>query len=497
MLPLFDKPELGASPVLGLIPPRHFWRFGYDFREWWWWRESGCWLELDENDVDGAVACLPEGIVDLTLYGVQVTGRLLDGLAERYQGLRKLSLYRCHGSGELAGSVALCFPELEHVAFRGSNLDDDGLRSVVAVCGKLSSLDVYRSAVTDVGIGVIADGLPALERLSVGWTEITDVGGLEIASKLTGLRALEFREVEVNELSTYRAMVEGLACLEELDLWRQEDALVYPGLVLSEMSSLRSLNLGANLLSDHEVSAIVERLPGLERLWVGPCDLTSRVIEGFAGLEQLELLAVESSRLSPGAAVSLCSNLPSSLRFLKMNDNRGLGDAPAAKIAESFPDLVHLDLAACDVGPSGASALADSLGSLRYLNLTCSGGLVDDAAAVRIGQGLTELVELRLAGCRVGDVGVAGLAEGLRQLRWLDVGGNGGITDRGVQAIAEHLQELRVLILGGTRVGDVGAVAIAESLALVEHLNLSNVRLSPSTLDALNNRLSRLDKVTL
>ena len=93
------------------------------------------------------------------------------------------------------------------------------------------------------------------------------------------------------------------------------------------------------------------------------------------GLDQLQALHFDSSRLTNTTAIAIARNAPRGLKELSLRRNSITGDAIAELAAALPPNLRELDLSNNDLGDDGATALARShnLAALQRLNLEHTG----------------------------------------------------------------------------------------------------------------------------
>jgi uncharacterized protein (TIGR02996 family) len=215
----------------------------------------------------------------------------------------------------------------------------------------------------------------------------------------------------------------------------------------SRLSSLRSLNLGLNLL-DPAALRLLSRAPltrGLRELYL---DGNSRLGAGVGELRaappgQLRCLSLGSVILDAAGARSLagCDCL-GGLTRLELGWNR-LGDEGARELAGAawLTSVSGLDLAWNGIGAEGARALARS-------------------------PHLEALRSLELAYNRVGDEGLLELlsAEGLTSLRHLDLR-NTGISDDGVRRLLRSpaAGRLDTLLLSSTSLTSETRARVAQS----------------------------------
>ncbi|CAM9750210.1 unnamed protein product, partial [Pylaiella littoralis] len=183
----------------------------------------------------------------------------------------------------------------------------------------------------------------------------------------------------------------------------------------------------------------------------------------------------------PVSDAVLSRPVASGIRRLLLTGNDRLGDAGARALASALKkdrSLELLDLTRCNIGDDGARFLADALrcnSSLRELRLGYNHISAEGASALAslLYAGSSSVLEsLELQGNRIGDAGALALANGFA--------GRGGITSAAAAAAAGGSRRrdrrggakqqarpgsgLRSLNLAGNGIGCSGGVALAEAL---------------------------------
>ena len=238
---------------------------------------------------------------------------------------------------------------------------------------------------------------------------------------------------------------------------------------IENCSSLTSLDLGGNNISDSEVRVLAQKLP---------VSLTS--------------LNMHDNGISDVGVLVLAEKLPySSLTVLDISLNH-ISDIGVEALVLTLPSskLTSLNLFGTNITDRGVVALAAVLSrcNLRSLDL---GDLDICIPGVRsIVKGLQSLTSLSLQYCCISDIGAQALAEGLinnNSVISLDLTRN-NLTCDGARALAESLSRSSLTLLNlsnNNGISDIGAQALAESLS---HSSLTSLNLAGSNISDIGTR---------
>ena len=236
---------------------------------------------------------------------------------------------------------------------------------------------------------------------------------------------------------------------------------------IENCSSLASLNLSGNNISDSEVSFLSQKLP---------VSLTS--------------LNMHDNDISDIGVLVLAAKLPnSSLTLLDISSNH-ISDVGVDALVLNLPSskLTSLHLYNTNITDRGVVALAAVLSrcNLRSLDLGFRISIVGVRSLVKALQCLTSL---SLQYCSISDFEVQALAEGLinnNSLTTLDLRRN-RLSSDGARALAESLSNssLTSLDLSDNSISDIGAQALAESLS---HSSLTSLNLAYSGISDIGTR---------
>jgi uncharacterized protein (TIGR02996 family) len=243
-----------------------------------------------------------------------------------------------------------------------------------------------------------------------------------------------------------------------------------------QLSGLTKLDLSFNELRDESVQLLIDS-PHLTRLT--DLELGSNDI-GAAGIRSLST-----------------SPLHGRLQYLGLAGNR-IGDAGAADLL-SWPNLTGLMLNGNEIGPAWIAGLVDSplIACLRSLFL--DGNNIGNEG-VRFLADCPRPIRLDRLGLSYNDIGPIAItylirANWLRNLKELALGSDpirsAGAKTLAVLASSGQLPKLKVLFLQLARIGDAGAVALADSplSSQLELLELTGNRLGKGLVSHLRERM--------
>lgn len=226
--------------------------------------------------------------------------------------------------------------------------------------------------------------------------------------------------------------------------------------LISELKSLRAINLADSTFNDDQISGLHVASPRLVNLDLRGCKISDKGAAEIARFTDLR-----------------------ALRFSGKNGETTVGNNGLKELAvcQSLKVLALDDLWIETPGLESISDLKD----LEELYL--AGTVVDDSSA-KVLSGFPKLKKLRLARTQTGDAGLEILST-CTTLEEIDLSENSLITNSGMAHLAK-LNNLRKLNLWRVQISDDGALMLAP-LSRLEWLNLDNTKLSDTGLSALKN----------
>jgi internalin A len=230
---------------------------------------------------------------------------------------------------------------------------------------------------------------------------------------------------------------------------------------LSELSKLRSLNIGGNGFGENGAKELAA-LTNLTSLHLSSNGIGVEGAKALAALTNLTSLNLDNNSIGVEGAKALAAL--TNLTSLNL-DNNSIG-VEGAKALAALANLNTLDLSHNGIGDQGAKALA-ALANLTSLNLGINGIGVEGAKALAA---LANLNTLDLSHNGIGDQGAKELAA-LTNLKSLNLWNN-SIGVEGAKALAA-LANLNTLDLSHNGIGDQGAKALA-ALSNLTSLHLSS-----------------------
>ena len=298
--------------------------------------------------------------------------------------------------------------------------------------------------------------------------------------------------------------------LQSLDLGGSSavDGVTVQALV-SATSVLRRLNLGGVVqLSDTDMQKIVPSTKNLRFLSLHDVRLLSDATLDLLSMHAPGLLSLDVTgcpKLTSAAVVRLLATSNGRLRHLLLRGTRACTGVTIQALARLAPQLVELDASSDDV-LMGSTAITDAdvhklvhaCGGLRTLKLQGQVALSDDKLACAM-MLLPQLVELDLTACEgVGDDTVATVARFCpnlrvlrisetavsdrsiaalscsRRLRILDVARCDAVTLPGVLRCVEKLTVMHHLLVGGLQSGGIAETAEGISTALGRDVHIGH-----------------------
>ena len=334
----------------------------------------------------------------------------------RLEALGKRASYRLDDAGkmaeitiedgaELTGDDIALFGRLGDLrALRIQNCRalDDAMVGRLTGLGKLDTLVLTNSAITDAGVQTIVQSFPELVELDLSSNTNMTGAALKTIAGLGKLERLSLLQNRFNDLNTRR---------------------------LSKMPQLRSLDLRGNMEAGDMTLAVVGKLPQLTALKHRSTAVTDSGLADLAASPSLESLLMQDFAITSAAGPELAKL--SKLSSLEIFRCQGFGsDGVLALAGMPLNRLTLRDLP--DVGDPALAVLA-KLPQLKRLYLH-------------------ELASL-------GDEGLRHLASA-RELEVIDIWSVPRMTDATVQVIAT-LPNLKELSIRETGVTDASAAAVA------------------------------------
>jgi Leucine-rich repeat (LRR) protein len=217
-------------------------------------------------------------------------GKLTDIGLEHLAGLKQLENFSYVGTGMQGHAFAKFegWTNLTHSSFRGSSIDDEGMKN-------------------------LCEHFPNMESLSLAHAKCTDIGAANLA-KLTKLKGLE--------LGMHNGTPQGLQSITKLPL---EYLQVGEGLegsatlaIIKDMKSLRRLTLtGAKTMTDADLKTVAG-MTQLEQLELGNLELPDEripLLKDFAFLKSMRLTSPPKG-FTPEAQAKIKALLPNTaLKF--------------------------------------------------------------------------------------------------------------------------------------------------------------------------------------
>ena len=425
------------------------------------------------------------------------------------------------GMGALAASFAQN-TVVRSISLTGNELDDhiatelsEGLLSN----GSVEVLDLEQNSIGNAGaislarllapgvssiVGNGQEGLPPLRRLGLAHNLVQDAGVLHLARSLLqnetlrdlDLRGNGFSAGGARFLATLLVRNSTLAALSVAENEIADEGGIVLSRALASNRCLRHIDMSSCGIGDRTVLELSQALR-----WAGPASvLTSFSARGnsISGLGTRELsralmacpnlraLDLSDNNLEGHGVESLVMAALSAgctLEVLTLAGNE-VGDNGMERISKwasalgTRASLRHLDLGYNGLGPSGVRCLGEILKSGLLFNLSslCLGGNAFGPEGAQVlcgaimGSPCANLAELTVDGCALEDQGCAFLARSLAgsPIQRLHVGNN-RIGDVGLIALCESLLEggqgrLQVLRLCDNLVTHSGALHLAEAL---------------------------------
>jgi Leucine-rich repeat (LRR) protein len=344
-----------------------------------------------------------------TATDVQLAKTRLEALGKRasyrLDDARKMAEITVEDGAELtADDIALFgrLGDLRALRIQNCRALDDAMVGRLTGLGKLDTLVLTNSAITDAGVQTIVQSFPELVELDLSSNTNMTGAALKTIAGLGKLERLSLLQNRFNDLNTRR---------------------------LSKMPQLRSLDLRGNMEAGDMTLAVVGKLPQLTALKHRSTAVTDSGLADLAASPSLESLLMQDFAITSAAGPELAKL--SKLSSLEIFRCQGFGsDGVLALAGMPLNRLTLRDLP--DVGDPALAVLA-KLPQLKRLYLH-------------------ELASL-------GDEGLRHLASA-RELEVIDIWSVPRMTDATVQVIAT-LPNLKELSIRETGVTDASAAAVA------------------------------------
>ncbi len=371
-----------------------------------------------------------------TAADAQLTKTRLDALGKRAKyrldDAGKMAEITIEDGAELTGDDIALFGRLGDLrALRIQNCRalDDAMVGRLTGLGKLDTLALTNSVITDAGVQTIVQAFPELVELDLSSNTNMTGAALKTIAGLAKLERLSLLQNRFNDLNTRR---------------------------LSKMSQLRSLDLRGNMEAGDMTLAVVGKLPQLTALKHRSTAVTDSGLADLAASQSLESLLMQDFAITSAAGPELAKL--SKLSSLEIFRCQGFGsDGVFALAGMPLTRLTLRDLP--DVGDPALAVLA-KLPQLKRLYLH-------------------ELASL-------GDEGLRNLSSA-RELEVVDIWSVPRMTDATVQVIAA-LPNLKELSIRETGVTEASAAAIAAMPKLQSLTFKDNGPLSPENAAKLSGR---------
>jgi len=218
----------------------------------------------------------------LLLTGCVLNGPVLDGLAN--SAVETLLITRC-SKGPIVTRQA---PKgLLSLNLYETKTTDEEIRSILALCPSLTSLNIGRTGVTS---AVIKDvfACPHLESLGLDGLPLDDKQVLTGLSEASSLRSLDLSHTSISDECLSSLLM--LANLEHLDV--SNTKISNRGVeIVSRIGTLRELALNNTLVTDDAVPHLA-RLEQLESLQMSGTKLRGRTLKALRGLKHLQRVEV-------------------------------------------------------------------------------------------------------------------------------------------------------------------------------------------------------------
>ena len=310
------------------------------------------------------------------------------------------------------------------------------------------------SQITDSSLAELAsltEGFENLTEINATGSPVTD-GGLANLKKLPALKQLTLEGTKVGDAGAQH---------------------------LAQVPALEVLVLNSTLITDSGVAALTS-LPRLKRLELMKCSLTPAGFAAIGQMPALEAIVLNNTAGVTDATLHLMCDAKT-LKEIHLHACGSITDQGLLAL-KKVKDLEVLQIGHSPVTGEGLGAVSNA-GGLKNLKTL---GLYATTISERGAKGINSIKSLeRLilgsAGA-MNDVGLTEICQGLKELRYLNVGGNKGITGIGPRgagfAALKAATNLEVLVLGNTSVNDAGLMLLKGNKKLKEvHLNHTNCTL--------------------
>lgn len=329
---------------------------------------------------------------------------LVRNLADLRALPRSTRAIELRGLGDAAAALLPEFAAVEVVRFVRDDddpLTDRGL-AFLQQLPRLTHLELLGGQATSAGLQGLRD-LPALRALSVSSNALDDAALAALAShpQLRELRLIGCRGFGGEGLLA-------ITRLRQLQVLELSGTLPLPAAALAALGGLEQLTT-LHLASVGPIPGAAlrdfGRLSRLEHLTLADAGLLSADLQPLAGLRRLRSLSLAGQRQLDATALL---HLPVGLESLLLPECQSLGAGAAALLRDRFPELLSLDLTACEwLDANGLQAVlqaprlrmlkvdacrnaggdcVDALVAAKSLQvfLAANAGILDDAQAERL-----------------------------------------------------------------------------------------------------------------
>ena len=309
------------------------------------------------------------------------------------------------GAGLTAEDVALfgTLGELRKLRILNCRLLDDTWVATLTGLGKLDTLAVTNSAVTDAAVETIAGAFPGLVDLDLSSNTNVSGSAFKWIARLPRLERLALLQNRFNDLHTRRLVK--LQDLEVLDLRGNMEAGDMTLDVIGRLPKIRALKHRSTAVTDDGIARLAAS-GSLESLLIQDFAITSAAGPALARIRTLTSLEVFRCQGFGSEGLLALAGLP--LARLTLRDLPNVGDEGLA-VLDRLPELKRLSLQElASVGDEGLRHLAASR-KLAVLDIWNLPRMTD--ATIAVIAGLPALEELSIRSTGVTDAGLAKLAD--------------------------------------------------------------------------------------
>lgn len=215
--------------------------------------------------------------------------------------LEILHLRNCR-YGDRIFDYVKAMPHLEHLTLWGSDVTDDGLRSIRKL--PLKELDLRATRVGDAGVAHLRD-MKTLEKLDLLQTRVTDAGMVHLA-RLTRLKELSLISTRIGDEGLKH--LSALTGLTELQL--EGTRVTAKGLEhIAKLKKLGLLTLHRTAITDKSMASL-SGLKHLETLYLCDTPITDEGLKHLEKISSLGVVYLSGTKVSDGGIKRLQRALP-------------------------------------------------------------------------------------------------------------------------------------------------------------------------------------------